>query len=413
MGTILMIDTKKCRSDFPLLKRKVNGKRIVYLDSAATSLKPQSVIDAVTSYYTDCTANVFRGIYKISEEATQKYEDGRSMVAKLVGATSDQIVFVRNTSEALNLIAYSYFYPRITPQSSVVTTIMEHHSNFVPWQQMAMEKNAQFRIWYCDADGVLDLSEIKNLVDTNTVLFTFTAVSNVLGTINPVKEIVAEVKKINPGCLVVVDAAQAVPHMPVDVRDWGADAVAFSSHKMLGPSGAGALWATKKMLADMKPFMYGGDMIREVHEKETMFQEPPHKFEAGTPFIEGAFGFGRAAQYLMEAGMGNVRDHEKKITEYALGKLSEIKGLTVFGPKVLEKKAGVIAFRVDGVHPHDVAQVLDEEAVCIRVGYHCAMPLHEYLKIGPTCRASFSIYNDTDDIDALVSGLKNVQKMFS
>jgi len=407
-----MIDVKKIRKDFPILKRIINGKPIIYLDSSATALKPQCVIDAVNTYYIKCTANVFRGIYTLSEEATEAYEKARETVAALIHAKSEEIVFTRNTSESLNLIAYSWLPDHVGKNDAVITTIMEHHSNFVPWQQMSKTLGYTFTVMKMTPGGILDLHVLKKLVTKKTKLFAFTAVSNVLGTINPVKGIVDIVKKINPDCLVVVDAAQAVPHMPVDVVDWGADAIAFSSHKMLGPSGMGVLWMKKELLETMKPFLYGGDMIKEVHEQETVFNDIPHKFEAGTPYIEGAMGLGAAVEYLEKIGMKHVRNHEKELTAYAYEKLSKIIGITIYGPKNMEHHAGVLAFRMKGIHPHDIAQILDEDNICVRVGFHCAMPLHEYLSIGPTVRASFNIYNDKEDIDALVAGLRKVKKMF-
>jgi len=409
-----MINVQKIKKDFPLFTRKIHGKPIIYLDSSATALKPQAVIDAMNVYYTRCTANVFRGIYTISEEATKGYEEARTLMARFINGRTEEIVFTRNTSESLNLIAYTWLhYHPYSKKSTVVSTILEHHSNFVPWQQKAKELGIGFRIVKLTPEGTLNINDIEKLVDKETVLFAFTAVSNVLGTITPVKKITAMVKRINPHCLVVVDGAQAVPHMPVDVVDWRADAVAFSSHKMLGPSGMGGLWMRKELLEEMKPFLYGGDMIKEVHERETIFNDVPHKFEAGTPFIEGAFGLGAAVNYLGKIGMKNVREHEKALTMYAMEKMSSLDGITIYGPKDMESKAGVLAFRVRGVHPHDVAQLLDRDNICVRVGFHCAMPLHEYLGIGPTVRASFNIYNGKDDVDALVEGLKKVKKMFT
>lgn len=408
-----MIDPKKIKKDFPLFKRMIHGKPIVYLDSTATSLKPQCVIDAVNTYYKKCTANVFRGIYTLSEEATAGYEGGRAVIAQFINGKTEEIVFTRNTSESLNLIAYSWLGDHVHKGDIVVTTILEHHSNFVPWQQMQKNVGYEMKVLGITPEGTLNLQEIEKLVTKKTKLFTFTAVSNVLGTITPVAKIVRMVKKLNPDCLVVVDAAQAVPHMPVDVVDWGADAVAFSSHKMLGPSGMGVLWMRKELLESMKPFLYGGDMIKEVHVKDTVFNDVPHKFEAGTPYIEGAFGLGAAATYLKGLGMQKIRDHEQELTTYAYKKLSAIDGLIIYGPKDMDVHAGVLAFRMQGVHPHDVAQVLDEDNICVRVGFHCAMPLHEYLEIGPTVRASFNIYNGKDDVDALVNGLMKVNKMFS
>ncbi len=408
-----MMNISTTRKDFPILKRRINGKPIVYLDSSATSLKPQYVIDAMTKYYTTYTANVFRGIYTMSEEATAAYENARKRIAKFINAPSEkEIVFTKNTSESLNLLAYTLLPSRITKGDSVVTTIMEHHSNFVPWQQLVTKYGGTLRVWNIQKDGTLNIHDLKKLVDRKTKIVTFTAVSNVLGTITPISEIVKAVKRINPDCLVIADAAQAVPHIPVDVVAWGADAITFSGHKMLGPSGIGVLWMKEALLDILPPFLYGGDMIREVHVKDTLFNDLPHKFEAGTPFIEGAIGLGAAVEYLQKIGMDQVRRHEKEITSYAMKRLLSIPGVTMYGPKNPEIRGGVIAFRLEGVHPHDVAQILDEDNICIRVGYHCAMPLHEFLGVGATCRASFYIYTTKEDIDALVLGIKKVQKMF-
>jgi cysteine desulfurase/selenocysteine lyase len=408
-----MFDPNTIRSDFPIFKRRINGKPIVYLDSTATSLKPQSVIDTINWYYRMASANVFRGIYTISEEATAAYEQSRVSVGKLIGVSDvGEIIFTRNTSESLNLLAYAWLPDHVKSGDNVVTTVLEHHSNFVPWQQMAGRLGYEFRIWHLDENGQLAFGELDRLVTKKTKLLAITAASNVIGTLTPIADIVNHVKQINPACLVVVDAAQAVPHMPVDVHTWGADAVAFSGHKMLGPSGVGVLWMKREHLETMKPFLYGGDMIREVHESETLFNDLPHKFEAGTPFIEGAMGIGAAADYLLKIGMKEIRSHEKAITTYALKSLSTIDGLTVYGPKDPEIRGGVVSFRLAGVHPHDTAQILNEDNICVRVGYHCAMPLHEFLAIGPTVRASFYIYSTTDDVDRLVEGLGKVKKMF-
>ena len=408
-----MISGQTIKKDFPLFKRRINGKPIIYLDSTATSLKPQMVIDAVNTYYTKCTANVYRGIYMISEEATAHYEKGRAIIAEFINSSSvEEIIFTRNATESLNLIAYSFLPYNIRKGDHIVTTVMEHHSNFVPWQQYAVVSGASFDVMKITDDGLLNLADLPKFVTKKTKVFAFTAVSNVLGTINPVKEITRIVKKLNPECLVVVDAAQAVPHMSVDVQDWGADAIAFSGHKMLGPSGIGVLWMKKQYLETMKPFLYGGDMIREVHEKTTLFNDLPHKFEAGTPYIEGVMGLGAAALYLKKLGMKRVRDHEKEITGYALHALSRMPDILVYGPKDPEQRGGVIAFGVNNIHPHDVAQVLDKDNVCVRVGYHCAMPLHEHLGVGATVRASFYVYTDKHDIDMLIVGLEKVKKMF-
>lgn len=408
-----MIDAKKIKKDFPLLLRKINGSPIVYLDSTATSLKPTSVIDAVNDYYKKYTANVFRGIYTLSEEATTAYEGAREKVAKFINSKKEEIVFTKNTDESLSLLSYCYLPYHVKKGDVLVTTMMEHHANFVPWQQYAIAHGCDFRIWNVGIDGELHYKDLETLIGSKTKLFAITAASNVLGTIPDIEKIVKIVKKANPQCFVVVDAAQAAPHFSIDVVRWGADAVAFSGHKMLGPSGIGVLWAKKQLLEDMPPFLFGGDMIREVHEDKTSFNDVPHKFEAGTPYIEGAIGLGAAVDYLSKIGMENVRKHEIAITTYALQQLKKIPGITIFGPKNATGRGGVIAFHVTGVHPHDVAQILDEDNICIRVGYHCAMPLHEHLGIGATCRASFYIYTTHEDIDKLIKGIQKVIKIFS
>lgn len=407
------MNVQAVKKDFPILTRRINGKPITYLDSTATSLKPKCVIDAINGYYNTYTANVFRGIYTMSEEATTAYEGARKTIASFVHAHPEEIIFTKNTSESLNLLAYTVIPLVIGEYDTVVTTIMEHHSNFVPWQQLVPKHGGVVRVWNITKAYTLDEKEISTIIDTTTKIVTLTAVSNVLGTIVPVKKIAAKIKKIAPHCLIFVDAAQAVPHMPVDVCDWGVDAVAFSGHKMLGPSGIGVLWVKKQLLETMPPFLYGGDMISEVHVGETKFNALPHKFEAGTPYIEGAIGLGAAVSYLQKIGMNVVRNHEKELVVYAIEQLSLIKGITIYGPKDSEIRGGVIAFRIEGVHPHDVAQVLDTDNICIRVGYHCAMPLHEHLEIGATCRASFYIYNTKEDVRTLIAGIKKVKKMFA
>ncbi len=404
-----MIDTKTVRNDFPLLSQKIRGKPITYLDSTATALKPKAVLAKINDYYSRYSANVFRGIYTMSEEATSEYEKSREKVAAFIGAGKREVIFTRGTTESINLVAYSWGRENIHPGDEIVVTVAEHHSNFVPWQQLGHT----VKVWNVSKTGELNLDDLNNLITRKTKLLGITAVSNVLGTINPISEIVKVVKRLNPNCLVLVDAAQAVPHMPVDVSDWGADFTAFSSHKMLGPTGVGVLWGKIEHLEKMPPFNFGGDMIKEVHTDHTVFNEVPHKFEAGTPHIAGVIGFGAAVDYLTGLGMEQVRMHEEEITEYALARLGEIKDVTVFGPADARKKGGVIAFRMKGIHPHDIAQILDEDNVCVRVGFHCAQPLHEYLEIGPTVRASFYVYTTKVDIDALINGLEKVRKVFS
>lgn len=408
-----MIDASIVRKDFPQLQRKINGEPIVYLDSSATSLKPRPVIDALTGYYTDYTANVFRGIYTTSEEATAAYEGARGKVAGFIAAPSpSEIVFTRNATESLNLLAAG-IGKTLREGDEIVTTIMEHHSNFVPWQQRAVKKNIECRLWDLDGDGGLNLKELDKLITPRTKVLAITAASNVLGTIISIKAIVSIVKRLNPKCLVFVDAAQAVPHMAVDVMDWGADAIAFSGHKMLGPTGIGVLWAKMSLLEALSPYQYGGDMIEEVHRDSTIFKSPPHKFEAGTPHVAGAIGLGAAVDYLQALGLDKIRKHEIEITDYALKALARFTGVTVYGPAHANDRGGVIAFRLEGIHPHDVAQVLDESGICIRVGFHCAQPLHEFLGIGPTARVSFYVYTTKKDIDTLITGLEKVKKLFS
>ena len=409
-----MIDASALRRDFPQFDRKINGKPIIYLDSTATSLKPRSVITRENEYYTRYTANIFRGIYKISEEATKAYEDVRVKTAAFIhAARPEEIVFTRNTTEAINLVAYSWMRDHVGKGDDVVVSIMEHHSNFVPWQQLAPEKGSGFKVWMLDKNGQLNTGELDKLITRRTKLLGITAVSNVLGTIVPIKEIVRKVKRLNRNCQVLVDAAQAVPHAPVDVAEWGADFVAFSSHKMLGPTGVGVLWGKYELLDSMKPFQYGGEMIQEVRIEKTLFKEVPHKFEAGTPHIAGVIGFGAAIEYLSKLGMANVRKHEEEIVGYAIKELRKVKGLTMYGPTDPKKKAGVIAFTLRSAHAHDIAQILDEDNICIRSGNHCAMPLHLSMGIAATARASFYVYTTKADIDALVIGLEKVNKVFA
>jgi cysteine desulfurase / selenocysteine lyase len=409
-----MFDTNKIKKDFPIFKRQINGKPIIYLDSTATSLKPQSVIDSMNEYYTRYTANIFRGIYTLSEEATAKYEETRIKVAKFIGSgDSKEIVFTRNASESLNLVAYSWARACIRTGDHVVVPVMEHHSNFVPWQQLGKELGWIVDIWRNDRSGLLNINDLNKLITRKTKLLTITAASNVFGTINPIEDIIKKVKLLNPECLVLVDAAQAVPHMPVNVTNWGADFVAFSSHKMLGPTGVGVLWGKYEILESMNPFLYGGEMIEEVRENSTLFKHAPHKFEAGTPDIAGVIGLGAAVDYLTALGMNNVRKHEEEIVSYAIECLGEIPGLTMYGPETAKEKGGVIAFTMREAHAHDIAQVLDEDNICIRAGNHCAMPLHLDLGIAATARASFYVYTTKEDIDAFIKGLLKVKKIFS
>lgn len=408
-----MMDFSRFISDFPNLKRKINGKRLVYLDSTASTLKPQAVIDAVSNYYSKYSVNIFRGLYKLSEEATNKYEEAREKTAQFINAkSSSEIIFVRNATEALNLIAYSWGRKFITNASEMISTVMEHHANLVTWQQLALEKDAIVRFIDINSEGIISIKSIVDMVNSKTKLLAITLVSNVLGTINPVKEIISQVKKKNPGIIVIVDGAQAVPHMKVDVSDLGCDFLAFSGHKMLAPTGIGVLWGKLPLLEEMSPYQLGGDMIKEVYLEKTTFQKSPHKFEAGTPHIAGAIGLGAAMDYLTDIGMENIREHEIELTSYAMERMENIEGVTIHGPNIAQNRGGVLAFSLKNIHSHDVAQVLDDDNICVRSGHHCAMPLHTRLKIAASTRASFYIYNTKRDIDALIAGLIRVKEIF-
>ena len=407
------IDVSKVRQDFPLLQKTINGKPISYLDSTASSLKPKIVLDAINRYYSDYGVNIFRGVYKLSEKATLEYENARSNIAQFIGSESaDEIIFVRGATEGINLVAATWGSENIDSKSEIVSTVMEHHANLIPWQQLVIKKKALIKFLDFDDRGIFNLDDIEKVVTKRTKLFTITYVSNVLGTINPIKRIIALVKKINPKTLVLIDAAQAVPHMKVDVKDINCDFLVFSAHKMCGPTGVGILWGKKDILQSMPPFQTGGDMIKEVYLDRTIFNKVPYKFEAGTPHIAGGIGLSAAVDYLKSLGLDAVKRHERDLVEYAILKLNKINNLSIYGPIDAKIKAGVIAFNVTGIHPHDMAQVLDEDNVCIRSGHHCAMPLHTRLKIGASCRASFYIYNTRQEVDRLIRGIEKAKKLF-
>ncbi len=403
---------KSVREDFPILKRVVHGKPLVYLDSASSSQKPRQVIEALTRYYREYNANIHRGIYQIAEEATQAYEQARVKLAGFINARRpEEVVFTRSTTEAINLVAYAWGRENIGAGDEIILTEMEHHSNLVPWQLLAAEKGAKLRFVPFDGQGVLQLDAYERLLRERTKLVAITHQSNVLGTINPVKEITA--KAHAAGAKVLVDGAQSVPHTQVDVQDLNIDFLAFSGHKMCGPTGAGALWARYEILDAMPPFHGGGEMIMLVQLDKSTYKDPPHKFEAGTQSIADSIVLGVAVDYLQGIGMAAIREHEKHLTAYALSHLSEIPGLTIFGPRDLDRRGGAVAFATDVVHPHDVAQVLDLEGIAVRAGHHCTQPLHRRLGVAATTRASFYLYNDEADIDALVRGLQVVRRMFS
>ena len=406
------LDPEVVRRDFPILAEEFHGHRLVYLDSAATSQKPKVVIDALDEYYREYNANVHRGIYAIGEKATAAYELARARVGRFVNAPdSHEIVFTRNATEAINLVAYSWGRRNIDRGDAIVLTEMEHHANLVPWQLLVQERDGDLEFIPITDDGLLRLDVFEVLLRLKPKLVAFTHVSNTLGTINPVREMTEMAHAA--GALVLVDGAQAVPHVPVDVQEIGADFYAFSGHKMLAPMGSGALWARRELLEAMPPFLAGGEMIREVHLRRSDWNEIPWKFEAGTPAVGDAIGFGVAADYLGELGMEAVREHERGLVAYALDVLPRsVPGIELYGPLDPELRGGVVPFNLTGVHPHDVAQVLDRFGIAVRAGHHCTMPLHERLDVAATARASFNVYTTRDDIDALVAGLLEVQKVF-
>jgi cysteine desulfurase / selenocysteine lyase len=405
------LDAAALRADFPILAERPHGKPLVYLDSAATSQKPLVVIEAMDRYYREYNANVHRGIYEISERATAAYEGARAQVAAFINAPSAQeIVWTRNATEAINLVAYSWGRRHIGQGDAIVLTEMEHHANLVPWQVVAQEVDGDLEFIPITDDGILRLDVYEVLLRLHPRLVAFTHVSNTLGTINPVREMVEMAHAA--GALVLVDGAQAVPHLPVDVQELGADFYAFSGHKMLGPTGSGVLWGRRELLDEMPPFLTGGDMIREVKLRRSEFNDVPWKFEAGTPDISAAIGLGVAADYLRGLGMERVRAHEEALAAYALDVLPrEVPGIAIYGPPA-DVRGGVVSFNLPGIHPHDVAQILDRRGVCIRAGHHCTMPLHERLDLAATARASFSVFTTKDDIDALAAGLREVQRVF-
>jgi cysteine desulfurase/selenocysteine lyase len=407
------LDPESIRRDFPILATSNSrGKPLVYLDSASTSQKPNVVIDAVDEFNRGYNANVHRGIYEIGERATAAYEAARASVATFINAPDPhEIVFTRNATEAINLVSYSWGRRNIGRGDAILLTEMEHHANLVPWQLLVQEKDGDLEFIPITDDGVLRLDVFEVLLKLKPKLVAFTHVSNTLGTINPVAEMTKMAHAA--GALVLVDGAQAVPHVPVDVQAIGADFYVFSGHKMLGPTGSGALWARRELLEGMPPFMAGGEMIREVHLRRSEFNEIPWKFEAGTPDIAAEIGLGAAAEYLMHLGMDRVREHEVDLLDYALPKLvSQHPDVDLYGPMDAAIRSGVIPFNIPGVHPHDVAQVMDRVGIAVRAGHHCTMPLHERLDLPATARASFNVYTTRADIDALLDGIAEVKRVF-
>lgn len=407
----MTFDLHKIRRDFPILEREIHpGVRLTYLDSTATSQKPAQVIEAMDSYYRQTNANIHRGVHTLAEEATARYEAARGKIASFIGARSArEVIYTRNTTESINLVAYSWARANLQAGDLVILTEMEHHSNLVPWQILQTERNIALDFIPVLENGQLDLDAYNALLSRRPKLVAFTHMSNVLGTINPASVIIQLAHQA--GALALVDGAQSVPHVKVDVSALDADFYAFSAHKMCGPTGIGALYGKAELLDAMPPFLGGGDMIKEVKLRSFRANSLPHKFEAGTPAIAEAIGFGAAVDYLSALGMERIAAHEHEITAYAMERLEEIPGLRLFGPSA-DKKGGVASFVLDGIHPHDVAQILDHEGIAVRAGHHCAQPLHEKFGIPATSRASFYLYNTKEEVDLLVNGIYKVKEMF-
>ena len=395
------------KKDFPILK----NNKICYLDSGATTQKPKEVLEEIQKFYQKYNANPHRGAYSLSIEATNIYEETRKKIAKFINAKhSEEIIFSKNTSESLNLIAYSYGLENLKENDEVVLSIMEHHSNLVPWQYVTKKTKSKLEYLYIDDNYEITSEEIKKKITKKTKIVSITHVSNVLGTINPIKEIIDYAH--SKGAIVIVDAAQSIPHMKIDVQELDADFLVFSGHKMLAPLGIGVLYGKKEILNKMQPFIMGGDMIEYVYEQETTFAPLPNKFEAGTQNVEGVVGLGAAIDYIEKIGYDKIHQIEQEVLDYAMEKLSELEYLTIYATKNKENHTSVISFNIKGIHPHDIATILDTQNVCIRAGNHCAQPLMRYLGIDSTCRASFYIYNTKEDVDMLVKAIEKAYKMF-
>ena len=406
-----MLDVEAVRADFPILSRKINDRPLVYLDNAATTQKPRQVIAAITNFYEQTNSNVHRGVHTLSIEATDAYELARTKVAKFINAPRPEtVIWTRNTSESLNLVAATWANAHVGEGDNIVITAMEHHSNIVPWQQLAARKNAELRYLAVGKDGLLDMANIESVIDNKTKLVSVTHVSNVLGTVNPVAELANRAHEV--GAVILIDAAQSVPHMPVDVQAIDADFLCFSAHKMLGPTGIGVLYGKYDLLDEMPPYMFGGDMILEVTYEDATWNDLPYKFEAGTPNIADAIATGAAVDYLSELGMENVWEHEQQLTAYGMDQISSLNHITIFGPEDPALKGGVISFVHDKIHPHDLGTALDQQGIAIRTGHHCAMPLVRSYGVVAAARASFYVYNTKTEIDALVDGIRETERYF-
>ncbi|HEU4329196.1 MAG TPA: cysteine desulfurase [Roseiflexaceae bacterium] len=412
MSALSLFDVVNLRREFPILHQEVNGKPLAFLDSAASSQKPRRVIDALEDYYRRYNANVHRGVYKLSEDATFAFERARGKIARFVGARSPrEIVFTRNTTEAINLVAHSWGGANLRAGDRILLTVMEHHSNLVPWQMLAQRTGARLEYLHVDGQGRLALDGLDTLLAGGVRLVALTHQSNMLGTINPVAEIARRAH--DAGALVLVDGAQSVPHMPVNVQELGIDFLAFSGHKMCGPTGIGVLWGRRALLEAMPPFLGGGSMIKVVGLHEVTFADVPARFEAGTPAIGEAIALGEAADFLQQVGMERIAAHEHSLTAYALERLGAVEGLRIYGPPTAEGRGGSISFTLEGIHPHDVAGVLDGEGVAVRAGHHCCQPLHGLLDIPASTRASFYLYNLPEEIDRLAVGLEKARALFA
>jgi len=405
-------DVDAIRADFPILSRKINGQDLIYLDNAATSQKPKQVIASLTDYYEQTNANVHRGVHTLSIESTDDYELARTKVAKFINAPRpEEVIWTRNTSESLNLVAATWAEKNVGAGDNIVITVMEHHSNIVPWQQLAAKKNAELRYLAADEGGLLDVSNVDSIIDSRTKIVAATHMSNVLGTINPIAMLANQVHAV--GGVILVDAAQSVPHMAVDVQELDADFLCFSAHKMLGPTGIGVLYGKYDLLDEMPPYMFGGDMIMEVTYEDASWNDLPYKFEAGTPNIADAIATGAAVDYLSELGMDNVWQHEQELTAYAMEQILSLDNVKVLGPQNPSLRGGVISFIHDTIHPHDLGTALDQQGIAIRTGHHCAMPLVRSFDVVAAARASFYIYNTKSEVDALVNGISETEGYFS
>lgn len=406
-----MIDIQKIRADFPILDQEINEKPLAYLDNAATSQKPKQVIEALTHYYEFDNANVHRGVHTLAARATDAYESARVKVAKFIHAREvAEIIFTRGTTSAINLVVDSYAEANIEAGDEIVISYLEHHSNLIPWQQLAKRKGAVLKYIELEEDGTISVEQAKKMISEKTKIVALAHVSNVLGTITPIREIAAIAHKF--GAVILVDGAQAVPHMEVNVVDLDADFYAFSGHKMMAPTGIGALYGKRELLDAMEPTEFGGEMIDFVELYDSTWKELPWKFEAGTPIIGGAIALGAAIDYLAEVGLANIHAHEQELVGYAIEEMSKIDGITIYGQKDASKRCGLVTFNLEGAHPHDIATILDEDGIAIRAGHHCAQPLMKWLDVSSTARASFYIYNTKEEIDALIDGLKLTKEYF-